>query len=363
MSVRIRLVPSSGIATAAKVWQAVDERAGTGTLATTWAWTSTWLRYYGDHVRYRFAVAERGTEPIGVALLVLSRRGPRPFPLRSLHLGTAGEPAGHTVFVEYNDLLCTPADRPAVAAALAETIRLLPGWDELAVDGFRPETARALQASLPFDAREDASWTIRLDPARPVLDGLSASTRRLVRQAAESLKPGEPELADGPEAAADVLEELAALHQRRWVAAGEPGAFASPLRSGFLRDLVAAWQPDGRALLYRLRGREGTLGCVLGFVESGRFLYYQGGMQQFTSNRRRAGLLCHTLFAEDCRRRGLVEYELLAGDAQYKRQLSGGAANTLVWGRYGRPSLRGRAISGARWARGAAREHLVRRGA
>jgi CelD/BcsL family acetyltransferase involved in cellulose biosynthesis len=363
VSVRIRLVPSSDIATVAQVWNAVDEQAATGTLATSWTWTSTWLRHYGDHVQYQFAVAERGREPIGIALLVLSRRGPRPFPLRSLHLGTAGEPAGHSVSVEYNDLLCAPADRSAVAVALAETIRLLPGWDELGVDGFRPDTARALQARLPFDAREDASWTIRFDPARPVLDGLSASTRRLVRQSSECLEPAEPELAASAEAAADVLAELASLHQRRWVAVGEPGAFASTLRSGFLRDLVAAWQPDGRILLYRLRGREGTLGCVLGFVENGRFLYYQGGMQQFTSNRKRAGLLCHTVFAEDCRRRGLAEYELLAGDAQYKRQLSGGAANPLVWGRYARPSLRGRAVSGARWARSAARERLVRRGA
>jgi CelD/BcsL family acetyltransferase involved in cellulose biosynthesis len=363
VSVRIRLVPSSEIATVAEVWNAVEEKAATGTLATSWIWTSTWLRHYGDHVRYQFAVAERGSEPIGVALLVLSRRGPRTFPLRSLHLGTAGEPAGHTVFVEYNDLLCAPADRPAVAAALAETIRVLPGWDELSVDGFRPDAAQALREVLPFDVREDASWTIKLDPARSVLDGLSASTRRLVRQASESLEPGDPELAGGLGEAADVLGELAALHQRRWVAASEPGAFASALRYGFLRDLVAAWHPEGRVLLFRLRGREGTLGCVIGFVENGRFLYYQGGMQQFTSNRKRAGLLCHAVFAEDCRRRGLAEYELLAGDAQYKRQLSGGAANPLVWGRYARPSLRGRALSGARRARSAARERLVRRGA
>jgi CelD/BcsL family acetyltransferase involved in cellulose biosynthesis len=195
------------------------------------------------------------------------------------------------------------------------------------------------------------------------LDRLSGSTRRLVRQATESLEPGEPELAREPDEAADILAELAALHQRRWVAAGEPGAFASAMRYGFLRDLLAAWHPEGRVLLYRLRGREGTLGCVIGFVENGRFLYYQGGMRQFASNHKRAGLLCHAMFAEDCRRRGLVEYELLAGDAQYKRQLSGGAANTLVWGRYARPSLRGRAVSGARWVRSAARERLVRRGA
>jgi len=352
---RVRLLAPDGIATVEPIWRELEERVGAGRLAVSWTWTSAWLTHYADTVRHRFAVVERRGEPVAAALLVVSRPGPRVSPVRRLHLGTAGEPAGHTVFVEYNDLLCDIADLGPVATSLLGAIRAMRGWDELHLDGFRPEPADALRAAAPLAVREDRSWTMRLSGESSVLDGLSGSTRRLVRQARESLQPGEPEVADGVDAAAGMLDELAELHQRRWNSVGEPGVFASPRISGFLSSVVRAWLPEGRARLFRLRGPEGTLGCVLGFVENGRLLYYQGGFRQFADNRKRAGLLCHVMFAEQCRQRGMREYELLAGDAGYKRQLSGGESNPLVWARYRRPSLRGAAFAVVRAARRGAR--------
>jgi CelD/BcsL family acetyltransferase involved in cellulose biosynthesis len=363
VTVRARLLPLTEVSTVERIWQDLEERVGAGRLAVSWTWTSTWLRHFADTVRPRFAVVERRGSPIAAALVVVSLRGPRVSPVRTLHLGTAGEPAGHTVFVEYNDLLCAPADREPVTASLLEAIRVAGGWDQFCVDGFRPDTTDAMRAVVPFVVRAEQSWTIRLSVERSVLEGLKGSTRRLVRQARESLQPAEPEVADGVDAAVDALAELAELHRRRWNSVGEPGAFASPRRSGFLSDIVRAWLPEGRARLFRLRGPDGTLGCVLGFVEDGRFLYYQGGFRQFEDNRKRTGLLSHVVFAEDCRRHGLREYELLVGDAQYKRQLSGGEFNSLIWAYYCCPSVRGRVLTAARALRRARAEFRARRSA
>lgn len=353
MTVRARLLPPTEVSTVERIWQELEERVGAGRLAVSWTWTSTWLRHFADTVRSSFAIVERRGTPIAAALVVVSLHGPRVSPVRRLHLGTAGEPAEHTVFVEYNDLLCASADRGTVAASLLEAIREAGGWDEFRVDGFRSDTADAMRAVVPFAARVEESWTIRLRAECSVLDGLKGPTRRLVRQARESLQPAEPEVADSIDAAADLLAELAELHQRRWNSVGEPGAFASPRRAGFLSDIVQAWLPEGRARLFRLRGPDGTLGCVLGFVEDGRLLYYQGGFRQFADNHKRTGLLSHVVFAEDCRRRGLQEYELLVGDAQYKRQLSGGEFNPLVWAHYCCPSVRGRVLTAVRALRSA----------
>jgi CelD/BcsL family acetyltransferase involved in cellulose biosynthesis len=351
----VRILPMAEAPVVQPIWTDLERRVGGGRLTTSWVWISLWLHHFGDTVRPRFAVFERAGEPVAAVLLVISRWGPKSFPFRRLHLGTAGEPAGHSVFVEYNDLLCADADRLEVARALAQVIRDLPGWDELDLHGFRAETADVMATAIPFLSRVEKSWTMRLRPTESVLDVLPGPTRRLLRQARESLEPGEPELAGDVAAAQDMLKELAALHQARWTAAGKTGAFASDRFTGFLRDLTTEWHAEGRLRLYRLSGREGTLGSVVGFVEGGRFLYYQAGTQQFTDNRKRAGLLCHTVFAEDCRRRGLAEYEFLVGDSRFKRQLSGGEFNPLVWGRYGRGSARAWTFNSARQVR-----HVVR---
>jgi hypothetical protein len=104
-SMRVRMVASNERAQIATIWQEVERRVGTGGLTSSWAWTETWLRHYGDLVPHRFVVADRGA-PCAIALVtegVGRFRGP--FPIRTVHLGTAGEPDGETVRVEYNRLL------------------------------------------------------------------------------------------------------------------------------------------------------------------------------------------------------------------------------------------------------------------
>lgn len=351
---RVHLLSAAEAADVAPFWVALEERVGGGRPAISWTWTDTWLRHYGDTVTPSFALFERGGEPIGAALLVLSRR--HRLGVRRLHLGTAGEPVGEGVFVEYNDVLCAPEDRRVVIRALLETIRAEPGWDELHVPGLRPEAAAVLAEELPHEASPQQSWTIRLDPDRTVYDGLKGSVRRLVRQARESLEPAAPEQVVSVLAAREAMDEMALLHQERWNAVGRPGVFASRRLAGFLTDLTEAWLDSGRVLLYRLPDSGGkALGCVVGFVEDDRFLYYQAGFRRFPDNRKRAGLLSHVEFAELCRRRGMREYELLAGDARYKRQLSGGEYNTLYWSSYRRPSIRNSGIDLARRTVAAAR--------
>lgn len=351
---RVHLVPASDIALAAPFWTVLEQRCGDGRPAISWAWTSTWLRHYGDAVGARFALVERGGEPIGVALLVASQRR-RPG-VRRLYLGTAGEPMGEGVFVEYNDVLCAPADRTAVFRAVLEAIRHDPGWDEFDMPGARPEAAAVLARELAVEESPQLSWTMRLRPDQSANDGLKGSVRRLVRQARESLEPAAAERVVDLPAAREAIDEMTLLHQQRWTAAGRPGVFASRRFTGFVADLTEAWLGSGRMQLYRLPDSGGkALGCVVGFVENDRFLYYQAGFQRFPDNHKRAGLLSHVEFAELCRRDGMREYELLCGDARYKRQLSGGEFNTLYWSRHRRPSARNLAMGLARRTRTAVR--------
>src|SRR3712207_8480585 len=64
-----------------------------------------------------------GREPLGVALLTVDRHRRGPFTFRRVHLGTAGEPPGETVFVERNRFLARPEDEAQVGAAIVRSCR------------------------------------------------------------------------------------------------------------------------------------------------------------------------------------------------------------------------------------------------
>jgi CelD/BcsL family acetyltransferase involved in cellulose biosynthesis len=151
------------------------------------------------------------------------------------------------------------------------------------------------------------------------------------------------EWADTPEQALDILDELIVLHQARWARAGEPGAFASPHVAAFHRALVPRLARAGNVVLFRVRTTEGTVGCVYGFIERGRVLFYQSGLASYSDQRIRPGFVAHTLCMQCCYDRGLKEYDFLAGDSLYKRQLST-SQRELVWATWRRPALRWKVV-------------------
>lgn len=345
----IRWLASSERAAARPIWETLEARAGDDAVACSWAWTDAWLSHFGDLVPHRFALGELGGEPCGIALVtegVNRKRGP--FRVRTVHLGTAGEPPGETVYVEYNRVRVEPEHRPAFAARLVDELRDEPGWHELRLDGFAPDEAEDFLAAEPLleswrmdcpvmDLRNAGS----ADGA--VLGALKSGARRKVRRSLEALGELETEWAATGEQALDIFAELVELHQQRWNASGQPGAFASARVRGFHRELIPQLQARGAAVLFRVRAAEGTVGCLYHFVERRRVLFYQSGLASYSNPRISPGFVAFTLCMQACCDRALCEYDFMAGDARYKRELST-TTRQLVWARGQRPALRWRVM-------------------
>jgi len=362
---QLRVLPPEARAEAARLWQDVERRVGAAGLTASWLWTGTFLHHYGAVVPHRFVVAERSGTPVGMALVtdgVGRRHGP--IPIATRHLGTAGEPEDALLFVEYNRLLVAPEDREAFARSLMALL-LRRRWDELHLDGFAPDDAAALlQHDARFQIRREPCPTMDLRVAREaggIVEALAPGPRARARRALRRGAPVSGEWAETATHALEILDELVALHQRRWNAAGAPGAFASGRAVAFHRDLALRLLARDAAVIYRARNSAGTLGCVYGFVERGRVLFYQGGMAPSADGRVATGILTHLCCMQAALERGLDEYDFLAGDQRYKRELSN-AERELVWAALVRRRPRPVLIAAGRrlrrlWQRAAARRH------
>jgi len=348
-AVEIDWLTSAERRSGAEIWEDLEGRFGGGALACSWDWTSSWLEHYGDVVPHRFAVGAVNGVPCGITLVTTGvgrRRGP--FRVRSVHIGTAGEPPRESVFVEYNRILVEPDRRADFCAALVRALRDESGWDELALDGFDPEEAAPLLAVEPRFQPAPATCRV-LDLTRAqakdgdVLATLGGGTRKQVRRSHNALEQLESEWASTPEHASDILDELIDLHQRRWTDVGETGAFASPRFVGFHRTVIRRLMPKGAVILFRVRAGGATVGCLYNFVERGRVLSYQTGLASHADRKISPGFVTFAACMQACYERGLREYDFLAGDSLYKQQLST-TTRELVWAKAPRPSLRWRAL-------------------
>jgi CelD/BcsL family acetyltransferase involved in cellulose biosynthesis len=359
--VTVRLHPQQDISRLAAIWSDLESRYGRGGVATSWDWTEAWIRHYG--LPHRFAVGYLGDAPCAVALVV--RGAPRrlgPFAWRSLHLGTAGERDADSVCVEYNRVLADPDHRAGFAAALLEALEADPDWDELALDGFVPDDAAPfLQAAPAFAVERRLCRVMDLRGAgksdEEILSRFSPSARKRVRNNLRDYGSVRAEWPDRPAEALGIFEEMAALHQKRWNEAGKPGAFASPRFTAFHREIVERLVPKRRAFLFRARTETGTIGCLYGFIENQRVFIYQLGMAASSGKGTSPGLAAHLCCMKSCAERGIVEYNLMAGDSRYKQELSN-SSEELLWATLRRPRLVFRLIDGLRsvkrWARRAA---------
>jgi CelD/BcsL family acetyltransferase involved in cellulose biosynthesis len=342
----VQLLASSEIARAAELWRGLERALGAeAPLVRGWDWTAAWLTAYGDAVPHRFAIGRRGDAVVGAALVVGGRSTSRAdLGLRLLYVGTSGEPEGEGVFGEYDGVLAAPGEREAFAAALVERLLAERGWDELRIDGFELADARAVAAAAPrLELGEVASpWTdlaaIRAADG-DVVAALGKGPRGRIRRSLRALGEVVGEWAETPQAARAVFDELVGLHQARWRAAGEPGAFASPRALAFHHELIEALAPSGRVVLYRASADGETVGCLYGMVDRGRLLFYQGGLADAADSKVKPGLVAHALCMQECLERGIDAYDFLAGDARYKRELAT-AETQVAWGRLTRPTAR-----------------------
>ena len=321
------------------LWQSLDEQLGNDFVTCSCDWVRTWVQVFGDGLPHRYLVARRASEPVGIALLVESVRYAGPIPIRTLHLGTAGEADHDSVCVEDNRPLVDPQFEAPFFAGLWQHVESDRRWDSFRSDGLTAEVLPALNcAHSPAETRAVPSHYFDLmncrTNGRTLLDQLGQSTRRSIKQSLKQLGPLTIDWSESVTEAQDIFADLIRLHQARWTAIGEPGCYASAHFTRFHWELLHRWVPQRRMVLTRVRRGSETLGCAQLFVERNRLLLYQCGSTR-VDPKVSAGLITDYLSMQASLERGYDAYDFLAGDTVHKRKLSTHARKIhwLTWNR------------------------------
>lgn len=363
VAIRLRAVSADQTEAVLALWRELEQRIDTAPLTASEAWTRTWLKHYGDTVRHLFLIAESSeadrSDPLmtntlrskylrGIALVTHSTEAKAPLlALATRHLGTAGDPPTEGVVVEYNSLLVDPDCRSLFIRAIADWLTTEGGGDVVCLDGFTNDEAAELSADWsPLEVRDRESKYLDLNAIRTaggdVISSLGRSTRASLRRKLRDYGDLQIEWAETLPQAQQVLEELIELHQARWNAVGQPGAFHSSRFAGFQRSLIADLFPVGKCVLFRVRHQGTTVGALFLLNDRGRLLDYLSGLADF-QQKPSPGLISHYLCQCEALQRGFVAYDFLVGDKRHKDNLST-HTQILTWTRWARPNLKNRVV-------------------
>ncbi|MFP6762316.1 MAG: hypothetical protein VB858_01820, partial [Planctomycetaceae bacterium] len=253
-TLRLETQPGEARDSVMSEWRRLEAAIGEVGLSCSADWTEAWLKAYGDLVPHQFVtVRDLDTRRlVGICLVtegVAQKDGP--LSIRTLHIGTAGEPEADSACVEYNRLFVMPGHEREFAALIVEYLESRSGFDQWNLDGFAdadlsvfladstdsnavPKTLTVAQGQRAAGTleliRESAHWfdlqTTR-ETGRDVLSELRSSTRRKVKRSLESYGTIKVEFADSLGSATEMFGELMELHQARWNAVGKPGSYSS----------------------------------------------------------------------------------------------------------------------------------------
>lgn len=285
------------------------------------AFAAAWLDAAGEGVSL-LRVDDAGA-PVAAAFVSAPSGG---FGGREMRFGETGRAAFDRLYVEYQDFLLAPgAGDAARDAALDALIDGAPQVSAFVARNARPALAQAFARAA---ARRDFELRILTTQPTFAVDltqgdaGVSSSLRAKIRRSLRRFEERGPvrlSVAATPGERRAAFADLVALHQPYWRARGDAGAFADPgLRSFHERFIDAA--PDAVDLLRFTAGGQ-TFGVLYNFIAGPRAFNYQGGFREEDDNQFAPGFTAHWLAIAHYRAKGFAVYDLMAGEADYKRRL------------------------------------------
>ena len=350
-AVSVTLCPAAAWPNVADVWHLLERGSPYATFFLSRAWVESWLATFADAIPLDLVVFRAGTVPVAACLMVRRLRRHGPFRLRRLFLNTSGEDPGDGPYIEFNNLLCLAGWEKRVCQALHEHI-CRQSWDEFILNGFcQGPPLDALRGLFP-DALEkrviQKNYFLDLaklrDSHQPYESVLRTKTRTRIRRFFKDYGQITVAEAQTLDAALQMLDELAGLHQQTWSNRGEQGAFASKRFVSFHRTLIQRTFVAGAIQLVRVSAGQ-TVGLLYNFVHDGKVYFYQSGFNYTACPGGKPGFVTIVSVIRHCLNNpALKEFQFMPGGDEYKEPLATGC-DEQEWIVFKSRSWRNRLIS------------------
>ena len=301
-------------------------------------WLSSWLSLIDEVQPPELISIFDGQQLVALGLLhqtTLRRRGV--FQRRVLYLNELPIAGNHMV-IEYNGLLAKRGDEDRAWQALLGALAKHPGWDEIHLNCLAPSTCQILSppllASLGFDHIVAESETIHfshlpvdqpwLQVERSVLSKNRRAQLRRSIKAYELLADSQLHCvaAGSSKQAIEFFQQMGVLHTQYWQSKGKPGSFANPRWVRFHQSLIRDGFDSGTVQLLSIRAGDTVVGYAYNLCWRGMVYNIQSGLSYLADKKFQPGYVCHYMAMRFNHQLGASEYNLLAGEAGYKKILS-----------------------------------------
>ncbi|HTV03294.1 MAG TPA: GNAT family N-acetyltransferase [Luteitalea sp.] len=317
-------------------WQELLDGCGNPSVTLTWPWLQSWWEVFGDTSRQlRVVLVRDGGRLIGAAPLVVRlvpRRHYRVVSMRRMELMASGEERGAPICSDYIGWPALAGREDDVAAAVLDVVLgdLRGEWDEVVLPDMQSASPMATAIVDVATARRLAVTEERREPAavldlaptwNAMLESLGSGLRYKIRRGRRDFEAqgGTYHAVGADEDWQQSFETLVTLHQSRWEAKGEPGAFKHPKRLAFHRLVLPRLLQRGWLRLGILHLPDGPLGAIYNTLYRGQVFFYQSGIRLTDQTHLRPGVLMHGYEIEHAISVGATTYDFLKrGHSEYK---------------------------------------------
>jgi CelD/BcsL family acetyltransferase involved in cellulose biosynthesis len=310
-------------------WDALVDDGHPGAAFRSWAWSSAWWKTFSAG-REPFVLVARQAETIVGLLPLCAQRSP----LGGRRLAFIGE---GIVGSDYLGIVGAREDEERLARAFAAALAK-EAFDELDLDGVMrgDPLLPALEGVLPA-SRSSVELRYRCphitltgdfqEYLAELPDGTGQQWKRRLRWLEK--RPGFAiERRDDADGIVRGLDDLFALHHKRWAVEGGSDAIDGPETEAFHRLAARALAERGQARLYLLHVEGAPRAALYGFAHADRFAFYQAGYDP-EWRQRSVGTVLLGHIVRECFGEQRAEFDFLRGTEAYKLKWANGWRETV----------------------------------